>query len=85
MIDRNIDFITPFSSQFNYEGIIDNYFNNDLNSITVDSSIIENKENKNQIIFLDERVHLYYMIKDYNFNKEIFKYKDLNLILKYLK
>ena len=69
MIDRNIDFITPFATQFNYEGIIDDFFNIDLNSITVDSSIIENKENKNQIIFLDERDHLYYMIKDYNFNK----------------
>ena len=69
MIDRNIDFITPFASQFNYEGIIDDFFNIDLNSINVDSSIIENKENKNQIIFLDERDHLYYMIKDYNFNR----------------
>jgi hypothetical protein len=69
IIDRNIDYITPFITQFNYEGIIDDYFGIDLNSIEVDQSIIPNKENKSNIIYLDYRDPLYYMIKDYNFNK----------------
>ena len=69
LLDRNVDFITPFTTQFNYEGIIDDVFNIELNSIEVDSSIIDNPEKKKKTIYLDERDPFYYMIKDYNFNK----------------
>ena len=69
MIERNVDFITPFASQFNYQGIIDDIFNIELNSIEVDSNIIDSVDKKNKVIFLDNRDPLYYMIKDYNFNK----------------
>ena len=69
LLDRNVDFITPFTTQFNYEGIIDDIFNIELNSIEVDSSIIDNPEKKKKTIYLDERDPFYYMIKDYNFNK----------------
>ena len=69
LLDRSVDFITPFATQFNYEGIIDDIFNIELNSIEVDSTIIDNPEKKNKTIYLDERDPFYYMIKDYNFNK----------------
>ena len=69
LLDRSVDFITPFTSQFNYAGIIDDIFNIELNSIEVDSIIIDTPENKKKIIYLDQRDPFYYMIKDYNFNK----------------
>ena len=69
LLDRSVDFITPFASQFNYAGIIDDIFNIELNSIEVDSIIIDTPENKKKIIYLDQRDPFYYMIKDYNFNK----------------
>lgn len=44
MIDRSVDFITPLCSQYTYEGMIDEFFGINLNSISVDSEILEKKQ-----------------------------------------
>ena len=70
IFERNCDFITPFCSQYVYEGMIDEAFGITFNSIKVDPKILE-KESKNETIKLDlsKKDKFYYMIKDYNFNK----------------
>ena len=70
MMDRNVDFITPFCSQFTYEGLIDEHFGINLNATRVKPSILE-KDSKAETIKLDlsQRDKFYTLIKDYNFNK----------------
>lgn len=81
MIDRSVDFISPFCSQYTYEGVLDDYFGINLNAIRVKPSILE-KESKNDKIKLDlsRKDPFYSMIKNYNFNKvRMFLPERLNL------
>jgi hypothetical protein len=69
IFDRNIDTITPFCSNFVYEGLIDEYFGIDLNNIKISSKILEKKEDEIIKIDLSENDKFYTNIKDYNFSK----------------
>ena len=70
IFDRAIDMITPLCTQFVYEGLLDDYFGINFNSIKIDPKILE-KEAKTENIKLDlsKNDKLYTQIKDYNFNK----------------
>ncbi len=69
-IDRDIDFITPFCTQSTFEGMIDEYFNINLNNIKVSPKLLEKDSKKETIkIDLSNQNKLYSMIKDYSFNK----------------
>lgn len=70
MFDRSIDMITPFCSQFVYEGLLDENFNINFNSIKVPPKLLE-KESKQDIIKVDlsSADKFYTNVKDYNFNK----------------
>ncbi len=69
-LDRDIDFVTLFCSQGTYEGVIDEFFNINLNSIKVPPRLLE-KDSKKDILKLDlgHSNKLYSLIKDYSFNK----------------
>ena len=69
-LDRDIDFVTLFCSQGVYEGMIDEFFNINLNSIKVSPKLLE-KDSKKDILKLDlsHGNKLYSLIKDYSFNK----------------
>ena len=69
-LDRDIDFVTLFCSQGVYEGMIDEFFNINLNSIKVSPKLLE-KDSKKEILKLDlsHGNKLYSLIKDYSFNK----------------
>jgi hypothetical protein len=69
-IDREIDFITLFCSQASYEGMIDENFNINLNSIKVPPKLLE-KDVKKDLLKLDlsHSNKLYTMIKNYSFSK----------------
>ena len=85
-LDRDIDFVTPFCTQSTFEGMIDEYFNINLNSIKVSPKLLE-KESKKETIKIDlsNQNKLYSMIKDYSFNKiRIFLPKRLQLHSKIL-
>ena len=75
MFDRNIDYITPFASEYIYEGLIDEIIGIDYNKIIIDSEILEenskNKNNKNKdtILNLSNKEKFFTMIKDYHFDK----------------
>ncbi len=85
-IDRDIDFVTPFCTQSTFEGMIDEYFNINLNSIKVSPKILEKDSKKDTLkIDLSNQNKLYSMIKDYSFNKiRIFLPKRLQLHTKIL-
>ena len=70
IFDRAIDMITPLCTQFVYEGLLDDYFGINFNSIKIDPKILE-KEAKTENIKLDlsKNDKFYTKIKDYNFNK----------------
>jgi hypothetical protein len=70
MFDRAVDMITPLCTQFVFEGIIDDYFGINFNSIKVDPKILE-KEAKTESIKLDlsKNEKFYTQIKDFNFDK----------------
>ena len=44
ILDRNVDMITPFCSNFIYEGLLDEYFGINFNSIKVSSKILEKEK-----------------------------------------
>ena len=69
-IDRDVDFVTLFCSQATYEGMIDDYFNINLNSIKVSPTLLE-KESKKDLLKVDlsSNNKFYSMIKNYSFNK----------------
>ena len=69
-LDRDIDFVTLFCSQGTYEGVIDEFFNINLNSIKIPPKLLE-KDSKKDILKLDlgHSNKLYSLIKDYSFNK----------------
>ena len=69
ILDRNVDLITPFCSNFVYEGLLDEYFGIDLNSIKISSKILEKEKEETLKIDLSENEKFYTNIKDYNFSK----------------
>jgi len=69
ILDRNVDMITPFCSNFIYEGLIDEYFGINFNSIKISSKILEKEKDETLKIDLSENDKFYTKIKDYNFAK----------------
>jgi hypothetical protein len=69
ILDRNVDMITPFCSNFIYEGLIDEYFGINFNSIKISSKILEKEKEETIKIDLSENDKFYTNIKDYNFSK----------------
>ena len=63
ILDRNVDLISVLCSQYNYEGLLDEYFNIKLNKMKV-----------NKVEQLDDRAYdfnhnnFYYAIKNYHFS-----------------
>ena len=70
IFDRSVDFITPFCTPFVYEGIIDDFFGINFNTIKIAPKILE-KDAKTDSIKLDlsKNDKFYTKIKDFNFNK----------------
>ena len=68
IFDRAVDMITPFCTQFVYEGLIDDYFGINFNSIKVNPKVLE-KQSQIDFINLDlsRNEKFYTKIKDYNF------------------
>ena len=66
--DRNIDFITPLCTVNTYEGLLNEYFEINFNSMNIETKLLIRKD-KNEItkIDLSNRNKFYSMIKDYNF------------------
>ena len=70
IFDRSVDLITPFCTQFNYEGILDDFFGINFNSIKVDPKILEKEANVENIkLDLSKNEKFFSQIKDYNLNK----------------
>ena len=74
IFDRVNDMITPLCSNFIYEGLIDEFFNINLNSTKIPLNILgkklseKNKDDKTKLD-LSKNEKFYTKIKDYNFNK----------------
>lgn len=69
VMDRNVDFLTMFASNFVYEGLINDFFNINLESINVSPEILSKEESSNTKIDLSSKDKFYYMIKDFVFSK----------------
>ena len=69
ILDRSVDTITPFCSNFVYEGLLDEYFGIDLNSIKISTKILEKEKDEMMKIDLSENEKFYTNIKDFNFSK----------------
>ena len=75
IFDRSVDMLTPLCSNFIYEGLLDEFFGINLNTVKVPVQILgkklNDKNNKNEEIKLDlsKNEKFYTQIKDYNFNK----------------
>ena len=69
ILDRTVDTITPFCSNFVYEGLLDEYFGINLNSIKISTKILEKEKDEQIKIDLSENDTFYTNIKDYNFSK----------------
>ena len=69
IFDRRCDLITPLCSNFIYEGLLDEYFGINLNSIKVDPAILGKKGEKKLKLDLSRKEKFYSNIKDYNFDK----------------
>ena len=70
MFDRNVDMITPFCTQFVYEGLLDEYFGINFNSIKITPKILEKQTSQDYIkIDLSKFDKFYTQIKDFNFDK----------------
>jgi hypothetical protein len=68
MIDRSVDFITPFCSQYTYEGLIDEYIGINFNVAKIKPEILE-KEDKNDIkVELSSKDKFYSKIRDAHFD-----------------
>ena len=61
--------ITPFCSNFVYEGLLDEYFGVNLNSIKISSKILSKEKEETMKIDLSENDKFYTNIKNYNFSK----------------
>ena len=69
-MDRSVDYITPFLTQFIYEGLIDEHFERQYNCVKIDPEILDNPSTAQKVrIDLSKQERLYTMIKDYNFVK----------------
>ena len=65
--DRNIDFITPLCTVNTYEGLLNEYFGINFNSMKIETKLLLKKDKKEFTkIDLSNRNKLYSMIKDYN-------------------
>ena len=69
ILDRTVDMITPFCSNFVYEGLLDEYFGVNLNSIKISSKILSKEKEETMKIDLSENDQFYTNIKNYNFSK----------------
>jgi hypothetical protein len=73
IFERGNDMITPLCSNFIYEGLLDEFFGINLNTMKVSTQIIGKKSNddKREEIKLDlsRNEKFYTQIKDYNFSK----------------
>ena len=69
ILDRSVDTITPFCSNFVYEGLLDEYFGIDLNTIKISTKILEKEKDEIIKIDLSENEKFYTNIKDFNFSK----------------
>ena len=71
IFDRNVDMITPLCSNHIYEGILDDYFGIDFNSLSTKSKIVEKESKADNMkkIDLSEKDKFYTSVKDYNFKK----------------
>ena len=69
ILDRTVDMITPFCSNFVYEGLLDEYFGVNLNSIKISSKILSKEKEETMKIDLSENDKFYTNIKNYNFSK----------------
>ena len=69
ILDRRVDMTTPFCTNFVYEGLIDEYFGINLNSIKISSKILEKEKEEIMKIDLSENDKFYTNIKNYNFSK----------------
>ena len=69
ILDRTVDMITPFCSNFVYEGLLDEYFGVNLNSIKISSKILSKEKEETMKIDLSENDKFYTNIKNYNFAK----------------
>ena len=69
ILDRSADMITPFCTNFIYEGLIDDNFGINFNSIKISSKILEKEKEETIKIDLSENDKFYSKIKDYNFAK----------------
>ena len=66
--DRNIDFITPLCTVNTYEGLLNEYFGINFNSMNIETKLLISKDKKEvTTIDLSNRNKFYSMIKDYNF------------------
>lgn len=69
MMDRSVDYITPFLTQFTYEGMLNEYFNIQYNMIKVEPKLLDSESKQNKIaVDLSKNDRFYTMIKDYHFN-----------------
>ena len=69
IFDRSIDMITPFCTNFIYEGLLDDYFGINFNTIKVDPKILEKESSEYIKLDLSRNEKFYSQIKDFNFNK----------------
>ena len=69
IFDRKCDLITPLCSNFIYEGLLDEFFGINLNTIKVDPNILTKKGEKKIKLDISRNEKFYSKIKDYNFNK----------------
>ena len=69
-MDRSVDYITPFLTQFIYEGLIDEHFERQYSCVKIDPEILDKPSTAPKVkIDLSKQERLYTMIKDYNFVK----------------
>ena len=70
IFDRNIDLITPFCSNWVYEGVLDEFFGIDFNTLIISSKLLEKESKTNTVkIDLSSKDKFYTKIKDYNLGK----------------
>ena len=70
IFDRAVDMVTPLCTQFVYEGLLDDYFGINFNSIKVNPKVLDKESNLDYIkLDLSKNDKFYTQMKDYNFNK----------------
>ena len=69
IMDRSCDFITPFCSNYIYEGLLDEYLEINYNTIKCDPKILEKDSKTEAKIDCSRRDKFFTLVKDYNFKK----------------